>query len=115
MKSQQNQRTFLLNEHFRRVHHLTPLASLALARAVGAGQDPMTARLFNDHHIILNIAELRTVICPISRPFVNYPSLHVDNAPCNTIKQVRHLKDHLKRVHKFTSQAASASDANGVK
>jgi hypothetical protein len=67
----------------------------------------MTTRLFNDHHTILNIDELRTVNCPINKPFVHYPLLHIDNSPCNTIKQVRHLKDHLKRVHKFTNKAAS--------
>jgi hypothetical protein len=107
MKSQENPRTYRLNEHFRRVHHLTSLASLALSRAIGSGQDPLTTRLFHDHHIILNVAELRTVICPLNKSLVNYPILQIDNSPCQTIKQVRHLKDHLKRVHKFTTQAAS--------
>ncbi len=67
----------------------------------------MTTRLFNDHHIILNIDELRTVDCPIKKPFIHYPSLHINNLPCDTIKQVRHLKDHLKRVHKFTNKSAN--------
>ncbi|CAF0878930.1 unnamed protein product [Rotaria sp. Silwood1] len=106
-KSDGSQRTYRLHEHFRRVHHLTPLASLTLARAIHSGQDPMTTQLFNEHHIILDIDELRTVICPIKKPFINYPLLHIVNSPCDTIKQVRHLKDHLKRVHKFTNKAAN--------
>ncbi|CAF0717628.1 unnamed protein product [Adineta steineri] len=106
-KPSSNQRTYRLHHHFRRVHHLTSFASLALARAIGAGQDPMTTRLFDDHHIILNIDELRTVNCPIHKPFVNYPLLQIENTPCDTIKQVRHLKDHLKRAHRFTNKAAN--------
>ncbi len=106
-KAREHQRTYRLNEHFRRVHHLTPLASLALARAIGSGQDPMNTRLFSDHHIILNINELRTVNCPIDKPLFHYPLLQIANSPCNTIKQVRHLRDHLKRAHKFTNQAAN--------
>ncbi|CAF0987258.1 unnamed protein product [Rotaria sordida] len=106
-KSHNNQRTYRLHEHFLRVHHLTSLASLTLARAIHSGQDPMTTQLFNDNHIILNIDELRTVFCPINKPFINYPLLHIVNSPCDTIKQVRHLKDHLKRVHKFTNKAAN--------
>ncbi|CAF2382360.1 unnamed protein product [Rotaria sp. Silwood2] len=102
-----SQRTYRLHEHFRRVHHLTSLASLTLARAIYLDQDPITTQLFNEHQIILNIDELRTVICPITKPFINYPSLHVVNSPCDTIKQVRHLKDHLKRVHRFTNKAAN--------
>ncbi|CAF3553593.1 unnamed protein product [Rotaria sordida] len=106
-KSHNNQRTYRLHEHFLRVHHLTSLASLTLARAIHSGQDPITTQLFNDNHIILNIDELRTVFCPINKPFINYPLLHIVNSPCDTIKQVRHLKDHLKRVHKFTNKAAN--------
>jgi hypothetical protein len=71
------------------------------------GQDPLTTRLFSDHHIILNIDELRIVNCPIRRPFTHHPLLHIENSPCHTIKQVRNLKDHLKRVHKFTNKAAN--------
>ncbi|CAM4856787.1 unnamed protein product [Rotaria socialis] len=102
-----NLRTFRLHEHFRRVHHLTPLASLTLARAIRSGLNPMTTQLFDDNHIILNIDELRTVACPINKGFINYPTLHILNSPCDTIKQVRQLRDHLKRVHKFTSKATN--------
>ena len=77
----EKQRTYRLHEHFRRVHHLTSLASLELARAIGSGQDPMTTRLFDSHHIILNIDELRTVICTMNKPFINYPLLHIANLP----------------------------------
>ena len=62
--------------------------------------------MFGDHHIILNVAELRTVYCPMNRAFLHYPTLDVINTPCCATKQVRHLKDHLKRTHKLTSQAA---------
>jgi len=64
-----NQRAYRLHAHFRGFHQLTPLASLALARAIGSGQDPNTTRLFSDHHVILNIDELRTVSCPIKKTF----------------------------------------------
>lgn len=67
----------------------------------------MTKQLFDNNHIILNIDELRTVNCPINQPFKNHPSLQFFNSPCDTIKQVRHLKDHLKRVHRFTTKAAN--------
>jgi hypothetical protein len=67
----------------------------------------MTTQLFSDHHIILNINELRTVNCPINKPLFHYPSLQIRNTPCHTIKQVRHLQDHLKRSHKFTTKAAN--------
>ena len=103
----QQPRTYILNEHFRRVHYLTPLASLALARAISLGQDPLTTRLFSDHHIILNINILRTVDCPINKPFFHYPSLQIRNSPCYAVKQIQHLRDHLKRSHKFTSKAAN--------
>ena len=85
-KSPNNPRTFRLHEHFRRLHHLTPLASLALTRAIMAGQDPLTTRLFNPHHIILNIEELRTVPCPLQRPFVNYPDIDLIHCPCYEMK-----------------------------
>ena len=41
------------------------------------------------------------------KPFLHYPLLQIENLPCDTIKQVRHLKDHLRRVHKFTIRAAN--------
>ncbi|CAF1650794.1 unnamed protein product [Adineta ricciae] len=106
-KSLEHRRTYRLNEHFRRVHHLTGFASLALARAVGAGKDPTTTRLFSDHDIILNIDELRTVNCPITQPFVHHRLLQIENSPCSAIKQVRQLREHLKRSHKFSSRAAN--------
>ncbi|UJR35230.1 hypothetical protein I4U23_027995 [Adineta vaga] len=102
-----HQRTYRLNEHFRRVHHLTGFASLALARAVGAKQNPLTTRLFNDHDTILNIEELRTINCPINQPFLHHSLLQIENYPCKTVRQVRHLRDHLKRSHKFTNRAAN--------
>ncbi len=67
----------------------------------------MTTRLFSDHHIILNLDELRTVSCPINRAFIHHPLLDIENSPCNAMKQVRHLRDHLKRVHKFSNKAAN--------
>lgn len=107
VRSSDQSRTCFLNEHFRRVHHLTPLASRALARAISEGQDPLTTRLFNPHQVILNLEELRDVSCPIHKPFVHYPSMDPVNFPCHEHKQVRHLKDHLRRVHRFTPQAAN--------
>ncbi len=104
-KSPEQQRTYCLLQHLRRFHHLTSLASLVLVRAIGSGQDPISTRLFSDHDVILNIDELRTVTCPINKPFLHHPRLKIENFPCNTIKQVRHLKDHLKRAHKFTVKA----------
>jgi hypothetical protein len=41
----------------------------------------------------------------MNRSFKNYPSLNIPNCPCNTIKQVKHLRDHLRRVHRFTTKA----------
>ena len=106
-KPRDSQRVTRLHQHFRHVHHLTPLASLAIARAISLGQDPLTTRLFDEHEIILNIDQLRSVNCPINKSFVHYPFLQITKCPCNTIKQIRHLKYHLQHVHRFTSQAAS--------
>lgn len=101
------QRTCLLSRHFRRVHHLTPSVSLTIARAIGSGQDPMETRLFNEDQVILNLDELRSVNCPMNKPLTHYPFLQIPQYPCNTIKQVRHLKDHLRRVHQLTNPAAN--------
>jgi hypothetical protein len=46
-------------------------------------------------------------MCPMNKSLKNYPSLHIENSPCQAIKQVKHLRDHLRRVHKFTNKAVN--------
>lgn len=106
-RSHQNQRPTILSQHFRRTHHLTSSASLALTRAIAAGDNPMTTRLFTEKQIILNVNELRSVNCPISKSFFHYPFLQIPKCPCQAIKQIRNLKYHLQHVHQLTSQAAN--------
>lgn len=100
-------RKYLLSQHFRCVHHLTPTVSLTMARAIASGHDPMETRLFNDDQVILNLDELRSVNCPMNKPMIHYPDIQIPQLPCNTIKQVRHLKDHLCRAHQLTKPAAN--------
>jgi hypothetical protein len=100
-------RTYRLNEHFRRFHQLTASAALALTRAIDADRDSTSTRLFHDEQTIVNVDERRRVACPIRQSFVHYPTLNLINCPCDRIQSIGQLKNHLKRSHRFSEQAAT--------
>lgn len=104
-RNDENRRTYRLNEHFRRFHLLSPLASLKLVRAISEGQRPTETKLFTDQDNLLNVDAVRHVRCPINKPFVHHRQLKAKEFPCFETMQQRQLKDHLQKKHGFSTQA----------